>query len=191
VYGNYVTNLVQARGGGVASDPLHYENSDSPLLAAGVEIGVRREWRRGYMLQASYGFQHAMYLASTSAADFFALRKDAAARHVENSPEHLATFKAAAPILARSLTAATRITFEGPRYDRFESVSEPAQGRTVSAVIWDLVLSGYQDRSGLRYSVGAYNVADHHYSLPVSNEFSQRSIVQNGRTFLASLDVAF
>ncbi|HEX7669701.1 MAG TPA: TonB-dependent receptor, partial [Polyangiaceae bacterium] len=45
VYGNYITNLVQARGAGVASDPLHYVNAEFPLLAAGVEVGVRREWR--------------------------------------------------------------------------------------------------------------------------------------------------
>jgi outer membrane receptor for ferrienterochelin and colicin len=191
VYGNYVTNLVQARGGGVQSDPLHYVNAAFPLLLAGVEIGVRREWRQGFMLQASYEYQHATYLASTSAADFLALRKDSAMRNVENSPEHLATFKAAAPILARGLTAATRITFEGPRYDRYESVGEPAQGRTASTVIWDLVLSGHEDRWGFRYSLGAYNVADLRYALPVSNEFSQRSILQNGRTFLASMDVAF
>ncbi|HEX7672247.1 MAG TPA: TonB-dependent receptor, partial [Polyangiaceae bacterium] len=173
------------------SDPLHYVNADFPLLAAGVEIGVRREWRQGFMLQASYEFQHTAYLASTSASDLLALRKNADVRNVENSPDHLATLKAAAPILARNLTLATRVTFEGPRYDRYESVTDPAQGRTVSAVLWDLVLSGHEDRWGLRYSLGAYNVADNRYSLPVSNEFSQRAIVQNGRTFLASLDARF
>jgi outer membrane receptor protein involved in Fe transport len=54
-----------------------------------------------------------------------------------------------------------------------------------------LILSGEQDRYGLRYSVGAYNVTDWRYSLPVSNEFSQRSIAQRGRTFLVSVDKSF
>jgi outer membrane receptor for ferrienterochelin and colicin len=191
VYANYVSDLIESRGTGTPADLLHYANASSPLLAAGLEVGVRREWRQGFMIQASYGYQHSLFLASESARDLFQLRKDASTRHVGNSPEHLATLKVAAPILARNLSAATRVTFEGPRYDRYESVTDPEQGRTPFAVIWDLVLSGREDRWGIRYSLGAYNVGDFRYSLPVSAEMSQRTFVQNGRTFLASADVAF
>jgi outer membrane receptor protein involved in Fe transport len=119
------------------------------------------------------------------------LDKDPATRNVANSPEHLASLKAAAPLLSRDITMATRLTFEGSRYDRYESVSDPPQGVTSPAVLWDLILSGEQDRYGLRYSVGAYNVTDFRYALPVSNEFSQRTIAQRGRTFLVSLDKSF
>ena len=57
--------------------------------------------------------------------------------------------------------------------------------------MWDLVLSGHEDRFGLRYTMGVYNVTGYRYVLPVSNEFTQRAITQDGRTFLASVDVAF
>ena len=56
-YGNYVTNLIATRGGGETSDPLYYANSANPLLTLGVELGVRREWRQGWMVAATLGYQ--------------------------------------------------------------------------------------------------------------------------------------
>jgi len=41
------------------------------------------------------------------------------------------------------------------------------------------------------YALGLYNVFDWRYSLPVSPEFRQDMIVQNGRTLLASASVTF
>ncbi|HEX4340510.1 MAG TPA: TonB-dependent receptor [Polyangiaceae bacterium] len=191
VYTNYVRNLIQSAGAGTEEDPLHYVNSPVPEVSLGVEVGIRREWRQGFMLEAWYAYQHSAYLASESLGDLAGLRKDPTTRNVANSPEHLASVKAAAPLIARGITMATRITFEGPRYDRFESVNDPAQGKTPPVVLWDLVISGEQDRFGLRYSVGAYNITDYRYSLPVSNEFTQVTIPQRGRTFLVSIDKSF
>lgn len=189
VYANYLRGLIVPRGAGDDVDPTHYVNSSSPLLSLGAEIGARREWRKGWMLQATYGYQHTRYLASESASDL--LKKDPTTRQVANSPEHLASVKGAMPVLGRGLTAATRITLEGLRYDRYESVADPTQGKTNAAVIWDIILSGREERWGVGYSLGAYNVTDWRYSLPVSGEFTQRAIVQNGRTFLASADIRF
>jgi outer membrane receptor for ferrienterochelin and colicin len=191
VYANYVTNLVVSRGAGTTDDPLHYVNSTSPMVSLGGEIGVRRDWRQGWMLQGSYGLQRSRYLASESFHDLVTLTRDPNLRNVANSPTHLASIKAAAPLFARGLTAASRLTLEGPRYDRYELVTDPEQEKTDPAVIWDVVISGREDRWGVRYAVGVYNLTDWRYSLPVSNEFTQRVIVQNGRTFLASVDVAF
>ena len=42
-----------------------------------------------------------------------------------------------------------------------------------------------------RYAIGAYNVADFKYSIIPSGEFRQRQIVQNGRTFLATVTASF
>ncbi|HVU02987.1 MAG TPA: TonB-dependent receptor [Polyangiaceae bacterium] len=189
VFANYATNLIVARD--ITSDLFHYENVGTPLLSTGVEIALRREWRRGFMLEASYSFQHSAFLASTKASDLFSLRTDPSVRHVANSPEHLGAIKAAAPLLIRGVTAATRLTFEGPRWDRYESVGDPAQGKTPAVVVWDLVVSGHEDKYGLRWTLGAYNLGGYRYSLPASVEFVQRSILQNGRTLLASVDVAF
>jgi outer membrane receptor protein involved in Fe transport len=191
VYANYVTNLIQSVGAGTEADPVHYVNATSPMTSLGGEIGLRREWRQGFMLEATYAYQHSLYLASNDLADFIGLNRDPTTRNVANSPEHLASIKAAAPLISRDITVASRLTFEGPRYDRYESVSDPPQGQTSPAVLWDLILSGEQDRYGLRYSVGAYNITDWRYSLPVSNEFSQRTMTQRGRTFLVSIDKSF
>jgi len=80
---------------------------------------------------------------------------------------------------------------EGPRFDRYENVTDPAQGKTGSAVILDLVFIGEEPRYGLRYAFGVYNALDWRYSVPVSSEFKQTSIVQDGRSFMASLDLKF
>lgn len=191
VYANEITNLIVARGSGNASDPLHYANASTPLVTLGAELAVRRDWRRGFMVQASGGVQGTRFVVSESLSDVVGLVRDPTVREVANSPTLLASLKAAAPVIERALTLASRLTFEGVRYDRYELVSDPAQGKTSAAVVWDVVLTGRAERFGLGYTVGAYNLADYRYSLPVSAEFSQRTILQSGRTFLASLDLTF
>jgi hypothetical protein len=85
------------------------------------------------------------------------------------------------------VTLATRLTLEGPRHDRNESIDDDPQGRTDPAVIWDLVLSGEEERWGLHYALGVYNAADYRYALPLSSEFTSLTMPQDGRTILASL----
>lgn len=201
VYANYVKDLIVARGAGNETDPTHYINSDSPVLSMGAEIGVFREWRQGWMLGGNYSYQHSEFLPGYAMSDLFVRSKEL--RRVPNSPEHLASLKGAVPILGRGLTLANRLSFQGPVYDRYEDRSEcgpnPAECQSTidPAVIWDLVLTGREERWGLTYSVGAYNVTDWRYSAPVSGEFTQdsgrslTSIVQNGRTFLASASLRF
>jgi outer membrane receptor protein involved in Fe transport len=190
-YGNYVRDLIVSQGSGVETDPLFYENAEAPLTTVGVEAGLRRDWRQGWMLSVSYGFTYARFLASNSFGDLIALKKDPAHRDVANAPMHLASLKGAVPIISRQLVAGTRISVEGARYDRNETTSDPAQDKTPAAVLWDIVLSGEEQRTGLKYSLGVYNAFDWHYELPVSSEFQQRSIAQDGRTFLASAEIAF
>ena len=53
------------------------------------------------------------------------------------------------------------------------------------------MLSGRVERWGLRYAIGAYNIIDWRYSVPVSPELPISSVPQNGRTFLASMGLDF
>jgi hypothetical protein len=99
--------------------------------------------------------------------------------------------RGAIPLLNRALTLASRLSIEGPRHDRFELASDPPQERSGAAAIWDLILSGEETRHGASYAIGVYNLFDWRYRLPLSNEFSQRRLIQNGRTALATLRVAF
>ncbi len=190
-YGNYAAHLITTLGSGTQADPLHYENEATPLLVLGGELGLRREFRRGALLALSYGISVANFLASDSARDLLSVAGAQNKRSVENSPVHLASLKAVIPILNRALSAASRLTIEGPRYDRYERSTDPAQGKTGSSAIWDLVLTGEEARYGVHYALGVYNALDWRYAVPVSTEFTQRSITQSGRSFLASLDLKF
>ena len=176
-YANYVKDLVELRD--LPSGSVQYANSNAPVLVLGSEYEIRRDWRQGWMLAVSYSLQKARYLS------------DPTLRDVPNSPVQLASVKGAVPIIGRTLMGMTRISVEGPRPDRNFRDTDPPQANTDVGVIWDLVLSGEIERMGVRYSLGAYNVADHRYDTVPSGEFRQRTIVQNGRTFLASLSVSF
>jgi hypothetical protein len=85
----------------------------------------------------------------------------------------------------------TRLSFVGPRLDKYDQSSDLPQGTTPSALVWDVVLSGQAERYGLRYALGLYNATGARYTVPVSREFQQDSIVQNGRTLLLSGQVSF
>jgi len=177
-YGNYVDDLIVGRGSGTTTDHTFLENSSSPVLVLGGEAEVRRDWRSGWMVAAQYSFSRARYLNNTED-----LRK------VPNSPQHLAAIKGAVPILGRTMMAMSRVTLEGGRYDRLETPGDPAQGHTDAGLIWDLVLSGELMNTKVRYNLGAYNIADWHYSVPVSSEFRMLTMPQAGRTLLANLNV--
>lgn len=192
LFGNYVTNLIDQAGGGTAADPLFYLNRSTPLASLGVEAEVRREWRQGWMLGASYTYTRATILAGESFDDLLSLREADGVRRVSNAPEHLGSLKGAVPILARNVTLGSRLTVEGPRYDRYEAAGDPAeQRRTSGFAVWDVVFSGYESQWGLRWAAGVYNAFDWRHSAPLSSEFTQRKIAQNGRTFLFSGDVTF
>jgi len=191
-YGNYAAHLISTFGNSIEEDPLHYENERSPLLVLGGEFGLRREFRQGAMFALSYGLSVARFLETNSAGDLLSLARASDKRSVANAPLQLASLKGVVPILGRALSFGSRMSVEGPRFDRYENVSEPAaQGKTGTAVIVDLVFSGEEPRYGLHYAFGVYNALDWRYAVPVSTEFRQRSIAQDGRSFLASLDVKF
>jgi outer membrane receptor for ferrienterochelin and colicin len=180
-YTNYVQDLIVLGGDGTTMSPNQYVNSTTPIQTVGGEAEVRREWRNGVMVAANYAYQHSTYLNNASGAF----------RNVPNSPEHLASVKGAAPIIGSQLVAMTRITFQGPRYDKYDQSTDPPQNQTPAAVLWDFVLSGESARYGLRYALGLYNAMDYRYSVPVSREFTQTSIVQNGRTVMLTTQVSF
>ncbi|MFO0678014.1 MAG: TonB-dependent receptor [Polyangiaceae bacterium] len=185
-YGNYVTNLVVLSDIPDPNDATatlnQYQNSPSNIVTAGGELEVRREWREGWMAGATYSFQRSTYVGSGAAG----------LREVPNSPEHMASVRGAVPIVARLVVLSTRVSFEGPRWDRYDRVSDvEAQQRTDPGVNWDLVLSGEAERLRVRYNLGLYNLMDYRYATPVSREFRQRSIVQAGRTVLATVQLSF
>jgi outer membrane receptor protein involved in Fe transport len=191
LFGNYVRDLVLIAGGGDESDPLHYVNSDAPIATFGAELTLRRDWRQGYMLALSYSVQRSRFLSNDSLSALFGFERSADYRRVANSPEHLASVKGALPILGRALTLASRLSIESGRFDRNEDVGSDPQGTTDAFAIWDVVVTGSEERHGFSWAAGVYNAFDWRYTLPVSAEFTQQRIAQDGRSFLLSGELKF
>jgi outer membrane receptor protein involved in Fe transport len=191
VFANYVSNLVLTAGNGDEVDPLHYVNSDAPIGTFGGELTLRRDWRQGYMLALSYSVQRSRFLDGDSPAALFSFDKSPDYRRVANSPEHLGSVKGALPILGRALTLSSRLSLESGRFDRNELTSEEPQSKTEAFAIWDVVVTGSEERLGFSWAAGVYNAFDWRYSLPVSAELSQRTILQDGRSLLLSGELKF
>lgn len=195
-YANYIEDLIALRdlpGATSAAPSYAYGNTDSPVGTFGGEAELRREWKEGWMVSVSYSVQKSRYLRSGSLGDFIGFKQATALREVPNSPNHLAAFKGGVPIIGRALMLMNRISLEGPRFDRNdrEGADQPPQRETPPAVLWDLVFSGGEPRWGLTYAIGVYNAFDARWEVPVSAEFRQTTMPQNGRTFLASGAITF
>ena len=188
---NYTRDLVSTAGRPDATDPLHYVNERAPIATVGAELGLRRDWRQGYMLGVSYSWQRSRFLSGRSLSSLLNFQQSADFRRVANSPEHLGSIKGALPILGRALTLASRLSLESGRYDRNERRSDDPQGKTDAFAIWDVVVTGREARHGFTWAAGVYNAFDWRYSLPVSAEFPQRTIAQDGRSFVFSTELSF
>jgi outer membrane receptor protein involved in Fe transport len=195
-YANYIENLIALRNlpGATSAVPSYaYNNTSDPVGTFGGEAELRREWKEGWMVSASYSVQKSRYLRSGQLGDFVGFKHASNLREVPNSPNHLAAIKGGVPILGRALLLMNRITLEGPRFDRNdrEGADQPPQRETPPAVLWDIVFSGGEPRWGLTYAVGMYNAFDTRWQVPVSAEFRQTTMPQNGRTFLATGAITF
>jgi outer membrane receptor protein involved in Fe transport len=197
VYENLVTDLIALQYlSANLSGPYQYQyqNTSSPVATTGLEAELRREWQGGWMVAATYSYQRSKYVASTSFGDVITEKQNANLREVPNAPEHLASFLASAPISSRalgSLAASTRLTFTSSRFDRYDQPTDPPQGHTEPALLWDIVLSGTEPRWRITYALGLYNAFDWRWTVPVSPEFRQTTIPQSGRTVLATAGMAF
>jgi outer membrane receptor protein involved in Fe transport len=196
VYANYIENLIAQRdlpGATIAAPSYAYSNTGSPVGTLGGELELRREWKEGWMVAVTYSLQKSRYLASGSIGDFVAFKQATDLREVPNSPSQLASLKGGVPILGRALLLTNRVSVEGPRADRNdrEGIGLPAQQDTPPVVLWDIVFSGSEPRWGLSYAVGCYNAFDSKWAVPVSAEYRQTTMPQNGRTFLATGALTF
>jgi outer membrane receptor protein involved in Fe transport len=192
---NYTKDLIALEPGPLLANDtptLQFRNLTTPIGTMGAELEVRRDWKQGWMLGASYSYQHSEYLRGNKLKDLIQMRSSPEYREVPNSPEHLASIKGAAPLWSRALSLMSRLSLEGPRYDSDDSTaSATEQTRTETALLWDVVLSGKEQRYGLDYSLGVYNAFDSRAGYPVSSEFRQRSIPITGRSLLLALGLTF
>jgi outer membrane receptor protein involved in Fe transport len=130
------------------SAAIRYANSDSPALAIGGDVELRREWRRGWMLSGFYSYQRAQYLNDPDPA----VRENP---RLVNAPEHLAGFRAVVPVVEEIAKLGVRGALEAPR-----RISLDTNDVTKPAFIVDTVVSGDIRRFGVHYVVGIYNLLD-------------------------------
>jgi len=192
-YTNYVTDLIELGTTTYRGMEVNQEtNSNAPVLVLGAETELRHEWQQGWMLSASASLQKARYL------------NDDNLRNVPNSPLLLGAVKAMMPLIGRTLNLATRLSIEGPRYDNalrnsdlacdpagLTAVACPAQGKTQTGAVWDIVFTGAIERFDANYALGLYNAMDWTYDTVPSTEYAQRTIRQRPRSVLASLSLKF
>lgn len=158
----------------VAGKPtVRYANQDKSIRVIGGDAELRREWRKGWMLAANYGFQDAQYLDPVQGS-----------RPVPNIPQHLGGARFVVPIVPTAVSMGLRATIEAPRLLDGGSF-------TPMGVVADWTLSGELKSYGVRYTVGVYNLADRRYYAPVAGNFLSRTMPQNGRTFLIDLTGTF
>jgi outer membrane receptor for ferrienterochelin and colicins len=175
-HASYVEHII-----GLVPDPpgqtavQRFSNSPSPVLLAGGDLEIRRDFRSGWMLAASYCYQRAQYLDTTMADTTLV-----------NAPMHLAAFRGIVPLIRELVTLALRLTLEAPR-----RIDTESSATTRAALIADAAVSGAIRDYGLRYTVGVYNIANLQYQVPVSSTFAESTMPQNGRTFLVDLTATY
>lgn len=176
VHSSYVTRIISTREDAPGSAQVRYQNSDIPALTLGGDVEIRREWRRGWMVSAMYGYQRAEFLDSSLANP-----------RLINAPEHLASFRSVFPVVPEVASLGVRMTLEAPRRIVYES--DETTDRT--GVVVDATVSGDIRRFGIHYTFGVYNIADFRYSVPVTDTFRSRTMPQNGRTFMLDFMVTY
>ncbi len=111
--------------------------------------------------------------------------RDAVTRsRLSNSPEHLAKLALSVPVWRDQVFASFDLQAMSDR--------QTAGGARVGAYwLANATLFSRELAKGLEISVSVYNLFDRHYSDPVSPDFTQDSIPQDGRTFRVKLGYRF
>ncbi|MEZ4299522.1 MAG: PEGA domain-containing protein [Polyangiaceae bacterium] len=169
------------------SGVIQYQNSKSPALNVGFDLELRRDWRQGWMVSAFYSYQRPQFTDVKPDDPFVAANPTLVENpRLTNAPEHLAGFRGVVPIVADLASLGLRVTLEAPR-----RVSYVANETTKPAAVADLTLSGGVKRFGVGYTIGVYNIIDTRYNLPIAETYFSRLSPQNGRTFLANVNITY
>jgi outer membrane receptor protein involved in Fe transport len=136
----------------------HYVNRDA-AHASGLEGEIEAKWPVGVQARASYTYARV---------------RDDAGLPLSNAPAHVGQALFSAPLGGGA--------FVGVDARAISSRLSRDGGRVSPYVVGDVTVSGPLWGSKLRYAVALDNVGNHTYADPVSPDFVQPAIVQNGRT---------
>lgn len=146
----------------------YYDNIAS-VRATGFDAEAEARWPGGWQMLGSYTYSHA---TNTATGD-----------RLTNSPVHVTQVRASAPAWARTVVALDL---------RALSARQTTRGTTVGAyVVPNLTVSRAIAGRGLSLSLTLANLTDTAYADPVSSDFLQDAVMQDGRTARLRLSWSF
>ena len=152
-----------------SADGLYYFGNQDSVKAQGAEFEIAAQWA-ALRARASYTYTHT--------------EDSATGQRLSNSPEHLGQLQLSVPIYRDKLFASME----------FQAMSDrqTVRGNNVGPVwLVNATLFSQKIVKNLEFSASAYNLLDQHYSDPVSSDFIQDSIQQDGRQFRLKLTYKF
>jgi iron complex outermembrane receptor protein len=152
-----------------ATGLYYFANVDS-VRAEGAEFEVAAKWASGLRARASYAYTYT--------------EDSATGQQLSNSPENLGQLQLSAPLWRDKLFASMELEAMSDR--------QTASGNNVGPVwLVNATLFSQKIAKGLEVSASIYNLFDWRYSDPVSPDFTQDSIQQDGRQFRVKLTYKF
>jgi outer membrane cobalamin receptor len=147
------------------TDPLSqllvYNNVES-IRVKGLELEAEGRWPNGVRARVGHTFESS--------------RNDATGLGLTNSPKHLAKLNLVAPLATNKLSAGVELQYVGAR-------TTIAGGEAPGVLIPNLTLFSTGVLKNVELSGSIYNVFNHSYGDPGSEEHRQDTILQDGRTF--------
>jgi outer membrane receptor for ferrienterochelin and colicins len=152
-----------------ANGLFYFANVDS-VRAEGAEFEVADRWASGLRARVSYAYTYT--------------EEAATGQRLSNSPEHLGQLALEVPLWRDKLFASMELQAMSER--------QTASGNTVGPVwLVNATLFSQKIAKGLEVSASIYNLFDWRHSDPVSPDFTQNSIQQDGRQFRLKLTYRF
>lgn len=164
-----ISNLIDQEETSPGSGITVFRNLER-IDSRGLEIELENKWENNVEGRVSYTLQR------TKNADTNEL--------LSNSPEHLAKLNIAVPLVGNKIFAGIEEQYTGMRKTRSDEY-------TSDAFITNITLYSHRIIKGFELSASVYNLFDRKYADPVSADFRQQAIVQDGRTYRLKLTYAF
>ena len=152
------------------ADGLYYFANEDAVKAKGTEFEVAAQWASGLRGRASYTYTHTQN-ANTG-------------QRLSDSPEHIGQMQLSVPLWQDKLFASMELEAMSDR--------QTVGGNNVG-MVWlvNATLFSQKIVKELDVSASIYNLLDRRYSDPVSADFTQDSIQQDGRQFRLKLTYRF
>lgn len=173
---NRIENLIDTVD--ITPDVFQFQNVPDIYHTIGGEAEVRRDFRKGWMVAATYSFQRTRRAS---------LLRNGTTRRA-NSPEHLFGVRAIATLVPDFFVLATRLRIEGPR------LGEDQNGQLIEGeipVLADFIVSGQAREFGLSWAAGLRNLFDWRHTSPVDDDLQQTFVPLPGRTLFVQTTVEF